>query len=189
MAPDLSTFLAFFGLANTREARQTPYSTWSGEFMGSRWGAWGTGFFCTTLWLAFAFMVAFPKETMTMDFARLFQVFFDGEGPDSLGLERLFIPLLLFVDIVISWFLGHFRPSPKAVPLCLLAGLLYGVVAGVAPFYADSHTAANHAGLFLVAFLCLSTVRMATFVKPRSFVLMKRSEDTGEFTSEGGNGP
>ena len=140
--------------------------------------AWLTGFFCTLLWLSFAFMVAFPAETLSFDFARLAGVFLDGSEPEGVAFERIFIPLLLAVDIVISVLLGHFRPSQRGILISLLALLVYVVAAGIAPTYSDSHTAKSHAALFFVAFSCLSVMRLATFLSPRSFALWKAPEAT-----------
>jgi hypothetical protein len=135
----------------------------SGEF-----SAWMYAAFCTFIWLMIAFLVAFPEHIVRLEFVELRQEFFGVHG-----MERLFLPILVAVDIAIDWVLGHRRLSERAGLACILCLLTYAIFAGVVPFYQTINSYMTLLWLFTLIYICLAIPRFFSFLQTPTFRSIK----------------
>lgn len=126
--------------------------------------AWLWAALCTFVWLSMAFLVAYPEAIVNFDFHSLREEFFGSEG-----IERLFIPLLVVVDIGIDWVLGHRRLKDRAGLTCLFMAIFYGIIAGVVPYY--NHALSDRAlfWMFAAVLLMLAVPRFLSFFQAPKF--------------------
>lgn len=128
--------------------------------------------FCTIVWMSMAFLVAYPQEIVNFHFSDLPKSFFGHHG-----MERIFIPLLVLVDISIDWVLGHRRLSEKAGLSCIFAAVFYVIVTGVIPFYSTNLTNNSLSWLLLFTLLLLFVPRFASFFRAPVFVQIGDGRD------------
>lgn len=122
------------------------------------------GMVATILWLSAAFIVAFPKLVFSLDFSALSKHFITGFNNES-----IFIPLLLFVDIIIAVMLHDLRLNKVIGFLVLASALVYVSLTFMVPEYSGEQTSKTYGILFGLAFACLAVPRFFTLVTAEQF--------------------
>jgi hypothetical protein len=127
--------------------------------------AWATAGACSIIWLAVAFLVAFPQEVTAMDARAVARKFMDADH----AMERLFIPILVGVDIVIDRVLGHMRLRGWFAIAAVGSILFYLVFVIIGPFYNGAPEPQNEMRIFMFALLLLAVPRFGAYFQMPTF--------------------
>ena len=114
---------------------------------------------CTLLWMAAAFLVAFPHEATGLAYIELASRFMSPEHV----MERLFVPLLVATDIVIDWGLKHLRLRGSFAVVAVIATIAYVVLTIIVPYYQPMLGDAVHRTLFGAAVALVAVPRFGSY--------------------------
>lgn len=121
-------------------------------------------------WLTAALLVAYPKHFFVnhsfLEFAAISNEFFGLEW-----LERIFLPLLILIDIAIDAFIHHFIEPQKnetlkrriTIPM-IICGVFYIIFCAVIPHNTPDMLTESKVLFMVFALLCLFVIRWISLV-------------------------
>ena len=123
------------------------------------------------VWIGVALLVAFPQQVYRFDLLALSNGFMSSDN-----FSRIFVPILIFTDIIIAVLVGHYKTSQMRFGCIVVTIVLYAIFA-IAPELGSASIAeplpsgdekvmtesGNYLALFILLMIFLLLIRSVSF--------------------------